>query len=203
MRFDLDLARTSPRPANLGWVLLVLGFIATAWAGWRFESESTRFSEAQAALQKNTQADRHATNAGRTTTQTAAPRVRSAREEMETAQTRNVQQLLTADWSTLLDTLETSRPADIALMGVEATIGRGDGGSNTNSPGKLTLTANARNLPAMLSYVAKLQATGFSQVSLDNHAAQEEADEGDESVIRFTVHASWGDLTKVSGSGHD
>ena len=91
----------------------------------------------------------------------------------------NARRTLEADWTGLLAALERGRPARIALLSVESDAAQG----------RLRLEADAKNLPAMLSYLEGLDATGLRQVRLQSHVAMEA--EGQD-YIHFTATAGWG-----------
>ena len=189
MKFDLDLARASPRPTWFGWVLLLLGGLTVVIAGMRYETESVRLAEAEAMLKKYVQPTAP-TNLP--VVASAAVRQRNKAVEAEDALALNARRLLDADWSYLLNTLEDLQSDDIALIGVKASVA---GNQLRSDP--LALTGNARSLGAMFAYAESLQKAGFTRVALDNHALQDDAGEN---VVRFSVQAGWDDPV-TSGAG--
>lgn len=166
MRLILDLAQPEPRPSRLGWLLLALGLAAAVWAGWRYAGESRRLEDAQAKLAALSPVS------SRTGRLSAGP-------ARESAMALNARRTLEADWTGLLAALERGRPARIALLSVESDAAQG----------RLRLEADAKNLPAMLSYLEGLDATGLRQVRLQSHVAMEA--EGQD-YIHFTATAGWG-----------
>ncbi|MEW5769462.1 MAG: hypothetical protein AB1831_03770 [Pseudomonadota bacterium] len=171
MRLLLDLAHPRPRPSWIGWLLLGLGLLTAAWAGWRYQSEAARLGAARAELARLSPAPARAP--------------RAAKAAQESALSGNARRALAADWHGLLAGLEAHRPAGIALLGVEADAAKGS----------LKLTANAKDLPAMLAYLATLESAGLRHARLDSHAAMEEEAQH---YVRFSVHAEWG-AGKASG----
>lgn len=170
MKLHLDLVHPAPRPSSLGWLLLALGVLAALGAGSRYHGQDTRLAAAQARL-ASLEPHRPAA-AGRVSRS-------SPGRDADAGLARSGQQALQADWSRLFTRLETSRPPDIALLGLEVDA----------APGRLRLEAQAKTLPAMLAYLQALEAAGLTQVRLQNH--QTEAGEGFES-IRFSATAAWG-----------
>ncbi|MFJ4455817.1 PilN domain-containing protein [Pseudomonas sp. NPDC089392] len=112
---------------------------------------------------------------------TAAPLSSAAsREQAERlAQMQSVSQQLQRPWQQLFAMLEALPQDDVALLGLTPDARKG----------QVRITAEARNLEAMLQYHQRLEASEeLSDVSLLNHevlAAQPEH------PVRFTLTATW------------
>lgn len=165
MKLRLDFAHPRPAPAALGWVLLALGVLALAWAGWRHQSVSAAHEAVTARL------------AALAPKAAAGGRRDLARAETDAPAARR---LLDADWGRLLDALEQSRPANVALLRVEAEAARGS----------LLVAATARDAAAMLAYLERLEKLPvLTRVALVGH--RDEETEGLKTV-RFDLRAQWG-----------
>jgi hypothetical protein len=167
MKLRVDFVRPRPVPSPLGWGLLVLGLLALAWAGWRYQSVSAAHEAATARLAA--------------LSPKSAPRRPAARPAaQDEAEALAGRRLLEADWGGLLAALEQSRPADVALLRVEAEAARGT----------LLLSATAKDAAAMLAYLQRLERLPLlSRVALSSH--QDEAVDGLRTV-RFDLRAQWG-----------
>lgn len=164
MSLCLDFVSRRRAPAVWGWLLLVLGASYATWAGWRHETIAAALDAQQARL------DRLAPMAER-------PDPRTTRSD-DPAATRAHRQL-DADWQTLLRSLERSRPADIALLSLEADA----------TDGAVTLYGKARNSAAMLTYLKILEGMDvLSDIALARHGA---VDTDAEHGVDFLVHAHW------------
>ncbi|HEN8801511.1 pilus assembly protein [Pseudomonas sp. CM25] len=112
---------------------------------------------------------------------TVAPQSTAAsREQAERlAQMRSVSQQLQRPWQQLFAMLESLPQDDVALLGLTPDARKG----------QVRISAEARNLEAMLQYHQRLEASAeLSDVSLLNHevlAAQPEH------PVRFTLTATW------------
>ncbi len=164
---ELDFLRETPRPPAAAWLLLALGIVLGATAAWRY-------LEAEQSL-----AGERAVAAGLDAARTAKKPVRAAKPRQAAAETADRTQL-DLPWDTLFVQLEKSRPAEIALVSLEA-----DGRKREAS-----LTAEARNPGVMLDYLERLRnQSGFNAVVLSNHAVREE---NPQQPLRFAVRLRWG-----------
>lgn len=162
MSLHLDFVARRRAPAAWGWLLLALGAAYAAWAGWRHEAIAAALDGQQVRL------DRLAPMAER------PEQTRST----DPAATR-AHRLLGTDWQALLRSLEQSRPADIALLRLEADA----------AEGAVTLYGKARNPAAMLAYLKTLEGVAvLSDISLTRHGV---TDEDGEHGVDFLVHAHW------------
>ena len=165
MKLRLDFVHPRPAPARLGWALLLLGCLALAWAGWRYQNVSAAHEAVSARL------------AALSPKPVAGSRRAVAPAETDAPATRR---LLDADWGRLLDALEQSRPANVALLRVEAEAARGS----------LLVAATAKDAAAMLAYLERLEKLPvLTRVVLVSH--QDEETEGLKTV-RFDLRAQWG-----------
>ncbi|CAM3374584.1 PilN domain-containing protein [Pseudomonas plecoglossicida] len=112
---------------------------------------------------------------------TAAPQNSAAsREQAERlAQMRNVSQQLQRPWQQLFAMLEAQPQEDVALLSLTPDARKG----------QVRITAEARNLEAMLQYHQRLeQSAELSDVSLLNH---EVVSGQPEHPVRFNLTATW------------
>lgn len=170
MKLQLDLAHPRQPASPLGWLLLVIGLLAAGWTGWRFQTLSDELPAAR---------DRLAALSPALSTNSPA-RARPRTADLPTDAPLTAQTLLGTDWGGLLNTLEKTRPAGVALLSLEAEASRGG----------LVLGAEARDHRAMLAYADKLEsAPGVDRMALANHADQER---DGEKAVRFALRGHWG-----------
>lgn len=163
MSLHLDFVARRRAPAAWGWLLLALGAAYAAWAGWRHEAIAAALDGQQVRL------DRLAP---------MAERPERLKIPSDAAATR-AHRLLGTDWQALLRSLEQSRPANIALLRLEADA----------AEGAVTLYGKARNPAAMLAYLKTLEGVAvLSDISLTRHGV---TDEDGEHGVDFLVHAHW------------
>ena len=94
--------------------------------------------------------------------------------------TQQVAQRLTAPWSDLLDAIESAPQQSVALLAIEP----------SSAKPVFRLTAEARDAPAMLAYLAALQKDPrLSSTILVSHQVQVQAAGR---PIRFQVQSGWG-----------
>ncbi len=167
---NLDFNASSSRPGPASWLLFVLGLAVAGWAlhAWQ-DADATR--QAVAAHLASLQ-DKPAAKALKPTRVDA---VVLSRERGDAA----ARSQLSLPWARLLETLQNSRPPEIALLNLDADGRRGD----------FTLAALARSHAAMLDYFHELQrAPGFAQVSLSRHELREV--DGVQAVY-FNLRGDW------------
>lgn len=174
MRFDLDLRREAPAPSRWGRAWLVAGVLLAALAALDYQQAESALAEAESARAAAQQ------RAARPVARAAAPLSKNAEraQAAEATSLRRVRASLDADWSGLLCRLERARSESVALLEVEAGVAERE----------LKLTANAKDLPAMLEYLERLERRGLSNARLRNHAALQD---GPEHVQRFSLQAGW------------
>jgi hypothetical protein len=168
---NLDFTASSSRPGPLSWLLLALGVAIAGWVMLAWQSAAATRDAATAQLaslqdkpaaQKNVQPKR-------------VDAAALARQQSDVA----ARSQLNLPWARLLDTLQNSRPSEIAFLSLDADGRRGD----------FTLTAQAKNHAAMLDYFNQLQhAPGMAQVSLSRHELRE-AD--GVQVVYFSLRGAW------------
>lgn len=166
----LDFARAPARHAWWAWALLLLGLPAALLAGRDYQAASDVRDQQRTRLTALQQA--------------AAPVARPARRDAaaqagQAALDRAVAQL-DKPWGELLATLQSTRPASIGLLGLEADARRG----------QFTLSAEARDYPAMIDYFRRLQETpGLHGVTLTQHGVREDRTA---TPVRFILRGRWG-----------
>lgn len=167
---DLDFARTRPRRPVWAWLLLLAGVAAVAWTGQAYDRAMHARDEAQARV------DRLARVRPVQPVRPAPDRVADAARTAQAAAMRQ----LGLPWGELFTTLQVTRPAHIGLLGLEADGRRG----------QLTLTAEARDYPAMIDYYRRLQTTaGLADITLTQHGVRED---GKAEPVRFVLRGRWG-----------
>ena len=173
----LDFAQPHPRRPWWAWLALAAGIAAVAWTG----REYGRTMDAQAAARASLQAQRLAQP------QRAAAQRRDPAAEAQLAARQLAIRQMEMPWGALLSTLQRTRPATIGLIGLEAEGRRG----------LLTLTAEAKDYPAMLDYYRRLQgAPGLSEITLIQHALRQD---GNARPVRFVLRGHWGEGRDEAG----
>lgn len=162
-RLELDFLRTRPAIPAAAWLLLAVGIALAALAGNRYLSVTDDLAREQARAAR------------------LAPPAEAARKAVQPSRTEPAEgDLLATPWAGLLARLETTRPANVALLGLTA-----DGRKGT-----LILTAEARNAAAMVDYLEVLrQQGGFRSVTLTGHTTVQ-GEDGIEAV-HFIVRLGW------------
>lgn len=168
---NLDFSVSASRPGLASWLLLAFGVAAAGWVMLAWQSAAAARDEAAAhlaslqerpAAQKNLQPKR-------------VDAAALARQQSDVA----ARSQLNLPWARLLDTLQNTRPSEIAFLSLDADGRRGD----------FSLTAQAKNHAAMLEYFNQLQhAPGMAQVSLNRHELRE-AD--GVQVVYFSLRGAW------------
>ena len=171
-RLDLEFQprRTSP----LAWSLLALGSAVVVGLVLLQQSLQAEQVEREASVHSLEQ------QLGRRPATVAPLSSAASREQAERlAQMQSVSQQLQRPWQQLFAMLEAQPQDDVALLSLAPDARKG----------QLRITAEARNLEAMLQYHQRLEASAeLSDVSLLNHevlAAQPEH------PVRFTLTATW------------
>lgn len=170
MKLRLDFVHPRPRPSPVGWLLLLVGIAAASWGGWRYQNLSAVLSQERDRLSALVPASAKGPVL-------AAKRTEPASTEADQPAPRL---LLGTDWGALFVALEESRPAGIAFLALDLDASRG---------GRISMTAEARDAPAMLAYVEALGGLPMlEQVALTSHADQ---DRNGEKAVRFSLKAQW------------
>lgn len=166
----LDFAHPHARKPWWAWLALAAGLAAAAWTGREYE----RAMQDNAAVRQSVQALR-AARPVRAVVQRRDPAAEAALAARQSALRQ-----MEMPWGALLTTLQRTRPADIGLIGLEAEGRRGI----------LTLTAEARDYPAMIDYYRRLQGVpGLSGVTLTQHGMRQD---GNAQPVRFVLRGRWG-----------
>jgi len=167
---NLDFSVSASRPGLVSWLLFALGLAAAGWAllAWQEAAAARNAAETQLA---NLQV--------KPTQKATKPKRVDASALTRQRDDAAAHSQLNLPWARLLDTLQNSRPPEIAFLNLEADGRRGD----------FTLAALARNHAAMLDYFHELQrAPGFAQVSLSRHELR--AADGAQAVY-FSLRGEW------------
>lgn len=166
----LDFARPRTRAPWWAWALLSAGLAAALWVTQQYRLAERELTAVQTRLQA-LQATPAPTRIQR----------RDPVQEADLAARAAARHALDMPWGELLATLQSTRPPDIALLGLEADADRGT----------LTVTAEARDYTAMIDYYAQLQsAPGLADISLAQHGFQ---DYGQARPVRFVLRGRWGE----------
>jgi len=161
----LDFLHPHPRPHWAAWLLLAAGLGGAAWAGWHGQQVQRALDQAVAAAPQPAAATAR------------SPARATASEELTAAHLAREQ--LAVPWDDLFVRLETSRPARIALLGLEADARKAEA----------TLTAEARTAKDMLAYIEQLKGkAGFASVTLASHTLQES---DPQRPLRFILRLVW------------
>jgi hypothetical protein len=167
---ELDFIRAPRRLSPLGAVMLVAGLAAAAWVVVDYRELATQDELVQMQLAA---ADQLPARARRT----AAPVDARSLEEASAAVVE-----LSLPWSQLLDQLEAAgqdNSRDIALLSVEP----------DPEKRRVRIGAEARNLPAALAFVQRLQAANMLEHPLlDNHKVRTDQSER---PVYFEMTADW------------
>lgn len=154
-----------------GWLLLGIGCAFAADVAWSYLEVEERTQSAMQQLSR-APADPQPQLAAR-------PRYEPKDLEREVAFARNVITKLSLPWNELFKALNETRIEEVQLLGIEP-----DAEART-----LRITAEARDLPAMLTYVGRLEAQGyFRSVGLVQHEVKRDARPP---VVSFVVAARW------------
>lgn len=168
---NLDFSARASRPGLVSWLIFALGLAAAGWSlqGWQAADAARGKLEAQLAGLRDKGAPQ---KSAKPTRVDAATLTRQRGDEAARSQ-------MNLPWARLLDSLQNSRPPEIALLNLDADGRRGD----------FTLAALARNHAAMLEYFHELQrAPGFTRISLSRHELREI--EGAQAVY-FSLRGEW------------
>lgn len=169
-RLDLDLSPTRPRVPLAGWMLLVAGALATAFAALQFQTASAERGREAREL-RALEASLNDPTAGAATATTAQD-ARSARATV--AALRELQ----VPWATLFVALESVAGRNIALLSIEP---------STQSQ-ELRITAEAKDNEAMLDFLDALRAQSLRNVVLASHQIQTQTPG---TPVRFHARAQW------------
>lgn len=169
---DLDFQRR-PLASPLGWALLAAGLLlaGTLWAlQQRIDADRARAAQELARLQQGQGGAIH---------QAPLSKAESLAQQASLAEMRRVSAALNLPWNGLFATLEALPLEDVALL--------------TLTPDArkrlLRITAEARNLEAMLEFHQRLEdSDGLSDVSLLDHEVLVQVAER---PIRFNLLATW------------
>lgn len=170
----LDLEFQPRRNGPLAWSLLAVASATVAGLVLLQQSLQAEQVEVEASVHRLEQ------QLGRRPATVAPLSNAASREQAERlAQMQSVSQQLQRPWQQLFAMLEAQPQDDVALLSLAPDARKG----------QLRITAEARNLEAMLQYHQRLEASAeLSDVSLLNHevlAAQPEH------PVRFTLTATW------------
>jgi len=169
----LDYQINRRRPGRADVALLLAGLIITAASATAALSLFPRISSLQAELKLHQQS----VSADITDSTDTAPDDTNLRAELKLA--NGVVGLLSLPWDTLFTDIEASQNAQVALLAVEP-----DPEKST-----LTLTAEAKDFAAMLTYMRLLQTrTSLRDVYLKSHTIDTKSAEH---PVRFVLVASW------------
>jgi hypothetical protein len=171
---NLDFSARPSRPGLTSWLLLALGLAAAGWVmlAWQ-DADAARGNAEMRLASLQAKPTQKATKPQRA--DAAALNLLQSRQRGDDA----ARSQLNLPWARLLDTLQNSRPPEIAFLNLDADGRRGD----------FTLAAQAKNHAAMLDYFNALQrAPGMARVSLNRHELRE-AD--GVQALYFSLRGEW------------
>ena len=167
-----DLVAPSRGRQLLRWVLALLGAacLLGALAQWRLVSAPQLVAARQEVQEQR----------ARMGSQLPVPRMKPAEMTLAWQRAQTVSQQLNLPWSRFFLSLgQTSAQSRVALISVEPDAQKG----------QLVVLAEARDMDAMLKFVASLQdSAGFSGVTLQSHVINRALPE---KPIRFRLSAKW------------
>lgn len=100
---------------------------------------------------------------------------------LEIQHANDVLRQLSLPWEPLFQAVETSTGKEVSLLGMEPDVQKH----------VVKITGEAKNIPAMLGYIQRLEARKeFGSVYLQNHRVQQQ---DPEKPVRFSVLATWRD----------
>jgi Tfp pilus assembly protein PilN len=170
---DLDFG-TSRKLRPLGIILLAAGIVVSAYSVVQLD-----------ALYNAWQGEKGKIDLAISRERQLAAQVNAAASPAELQRYRNavlVTNRLRTPWEKLLKLLETVPVANVALLSIEPAAAHR----------QLRISAEARDLSAMLDYLSFLQhQSGLQQVTLTSHQVQRRSPG---SPVRFQVQAEWGAL---------
>jgi len=166
-RLELDFAPPR-RNAPVGWMLLAAGVVIATIAGVQFRSAHAERLASAGAL--SAASGRFMPLAADASGAGADPRATKA--------AAIVARDLRVPWAELLSALEAVQAREVALLGVEPSATRHN----------VRITAEAKNLDAMVGYLEHLRGPAFPEVSLMSHQDEPQTP-GD--PVRFVVQARW------------
>lgn len=174
-RLTLDFGTSRRNATPLARLLLLIGLVALVWFcahGATAWSVHRRQTNALAALESRHAIDQAATTRAEPIEPGQLAQLRLVRSTAQSLQT---------PWSDLLAALESAPSESVALLSIEPSVQKRT----------VRLTAEARNLRAMLQYIAALQKdVRLSQAVLVSHQVQLQSPG---TPVRFQVQASWGE----------
>lgn len=164
----LDYQRGSRFPLG-GTVLLVLALAGLLLLGGYYRGIGVKAATLEMRLEKS--------EGPLQRRQAAAQTGKNLEQEMKSA--NDVLRQLTLPWDKLFDSVEAASGGDVALLAMEPDFGKRT----------VKISGEARNLVAMLNYVAQLEAQGtFGAVYLQSHQVQQSTPE---KPVQFTAIAAW------------
>lgn len=168
----LDLDYRRPLASTAGWTLLAAGVLLLGLLLVVRQQVAGAAAEAEADLQRSEQI-----LPGVSAAPVSAAESRAQRAAL--AEMQRLSEQLSLPWERLFANLEAIADADIALLSLAPDARKQ----------QLRISAEARNLPAMLAFHRRLEHSGdLRDVALVNH---EIVDEVPERPVRFNLTATW------------
>lgn len=159
------------RPAAAGWLLFVVSCVFAADVAWSYidiQDRSHGVMQQLAALPAAPQRETH-----------RQPAYSPKDIDREAAFARAVITKIGLPWSQLFKALNATQVEDVQLLGVEP-----DPVART-----VRITAEAQDIPAMLTYVARLESEQyFKSVGLLQHEVKRDSRRG---IVSFVVAVAW------------
>lgn len=171
-RLDLDYQQFSPRSAWAGWVLLAMVVVFATDLGLSYAAVRSRLAVKEAELVKISRE--------RPAVMTASRRqVDIADLQRELTFAQGIINRLAIPWNDLFDALEAANTDSVALLTVEP----------EPDSGALQLTGEAKDFPALLTYISRLESNKFfGKVGLTRHEIRRI---DPQRPLFFTVSAAW------------
>lgn len=169
----LDYQIPARAPSRLERSLLLLAVVGIAALAWQYHATTNSIEQLQQAHVRLNSPAKHTVNDIRL----AGLTKQQLREEIK--QANEVLNQLALPWETLFRDIETSQQSRIALLTIEP-----DAQKRT-----IRISGEARDLPALLSYVEYLQKKpSLRNVYIQSHQVEQQSAE---KPVHFTLTATW------------
>ena len=167
---DLDFRRARPASPWAGWVLLAVATLFIADLGYSYFSARASVKDTEARLARQTRAQGAAGRVAVTQRAATAEEIALARETV---------QRLSLPWDTLFGALESAATDRVSLVAIEPDV----------KSGTVVISGEARDYPAVLDYVVRLQ--GAKALQRPHLVKHELRPSDSKRPVAFAVSAAW------------
>jgi len=170
-RLELDFVKTRAQGARTGWVLLALAAWFASDLGSSYVTLTETVARKEARVAESATLAAEASSLHRVSVQPP--------KEGELADAKDTIRQLSIPWDSLFRALEGAQTERVSLLAIEPEA----------ESGTVTLTAEAKDYLAALSYVANLEAQkGLARVHMTRHELRQN---NPQRPVAFAVSASW------------